>query len=108
YGDRVILSKLSLTLSNDDRIGLLGANGNGKSTFAKLLGGRLAPMSGELRKSSKLEAGFFAQHQVDELDEKDTPFSAVQRLMTDAPESRIRARVAQIGFPSAKSDTKVA
>ena len=108
YGDRVILSKLSLSLSNDDRIGLLGANGNGKSTFAKLLGGRLEPMSGELRKSSKLEAGFFAQHQVDDLDERDTPFSAVQRLMTDAPEARIRARVAQIGFPNVKADTKVA
>jgi ATP-binding cassette, subfamily F, member 3 len=108
YGERVILSKLSLSLSNDDRIGLLGSNGNGKSTFAKLLGGRLEPMSGELRKSSKLEAGFFAQHQVDDLDMNDTPFLAVQRLMTDAPESRIRARVAQIGFPSSKSDTKVA
>jgi len=108
YGDRVILSKLSLSLSNDDRIGLLGSNGNGKSTFAKLLGGRLEPMSGELRKSSKLEAGFFAQHQVDDLDMNDTPFVAVQRLMTEAPESKIRARVAQIGFPSSKSDTKVA
>ncbi len=108
YGDRVVLSKLSLSLSNDDRIGLLGANGNGKSTFAKLLGGRLAPMSGELRKSSKLEAGFFAQHQVDDLDERDTPYSAVQRLMTDAPEAKIRARVAQIGFPNVKADTKVA
>ena len=108
YGDRVILSKLSLSLSNDDRIGLLGSHGNGKSTFAKLLGGRLEPMSGELRKSSKLEAGFFAQHQVDDLDMNDTPFLAVQRLMTEAPESKIRARVAQIGFPSSKSDTKVA
>jgi ATP-binding cassette subfamily F protein 3 len=108
YGDRVILSKLSLSLSNDDRIGLLGSNGNGKSTFAKLLGGRLEPMSGELRKSSKLEAGFFAQHQVDDLDMNDTPFLAVQRLMTESPESKIRARVAQIGFPSSKSDTKVA
>jgi ATP-binding cassette subfamily F protein 3 len=108
YGDRVILSRLSLSLSNDDRIGLLGSNGNGKSTFAKLLGGRLEPMSGELRKSSKLEAGFFAQHQVDDLDMNDTPYLAVQRLMTEAPESKIRARVAQIGFPSSKSDTKVA
>ncbi len=108
YGERVILSKLSLSLSNDDRIGLLGSNGNGKSTFAKLLGGRLEPMSGELRKSSKLEAGFFAQHQVDDLDEKDTPYLAIQRLMNDAPEARIRARAAQIGFPNVKADTKVA
>ena len=108
YGERVVLSKLSLTLSNDDRIGLLGSNGNGKSTFAKLLGGRLEPLAGQLRKSSKLEAGFFAQHQVDDLNLEDTPYLAVQRLMTDAPEARVRARAAQIGFPNVKADTKVA
>jgi ATP-binding cassette subfamily F protein 3 len=108
YGERVVLSKLSLTLSNDDRIGLLGSNGNGKSTFAKLLGGRLEPLAGQLRKSSKLEAGFFAQHQVDDLNLDDTPYLAVQRLMTDAPEAKIRARAAQIGFPNVKADTKVA
>ncbi|WP_374544626.1 ABC-F family ATP-binding cassette domain-containing protein [Rhodoblastus sp.] len=107
YGERAVLSKLSLSLSNDDRIGLLGSNGNGKSTFAKLLGGRLEPMAGVLRKSNKLEAGFFAQHQVDDLNLDDTPYLAVQRLMPDAPESRVRARAAQIGFPNVKADTKV-
>ncbi len=108
YGDRVVLSKLSLSLSNDDRIGLLGSNGNGKSTFAKLLGGRLEPMSGVLKKSTKLESGFFAQHQVDDLNEQDTPYLAIQRLMLDAPEAKIRARAAQIGFPNVKADTRVA
>ncbi|WP_298352214.1 ABC-F family ATP-binding cassette domain-containing protein [Rhodoblastus sp.] len=108
YGERVVLSGLSLSLSNDDRIGLLGANGNGKSTFAKLLGGRLSPLSGTLNKSAKLEAGFFAQHQVDDLNLDDTPFLAVQRLMPDSPDSKIRARAAQIGFPNVKADTKVA
>jgi ATP-binding cassette subfamily F protein 3 len=108
YGERVVLSRLNLTLANDDRIGLLGANGNGKSTFAKLLGGRLEPMSGNLSKSSKLESGFFAQHQVDDLNLDDTPYLAVQRLMPDAPESKVRARAAQIGFPNVKADTKVA
>jgi len=108
YGERVVLSKLSLTLSNDDRIGLLGSNGNGKSTFAKLLGGRLEPLSGVLKKSTKLEAGFFAQHQVDDLNEQDTPYLAIQRLMLDAPEPKIRARAAQIGFPNVKADTRVA
>ncbi|MFM2445443.1 MAG: hypothetical protein RJB09_2629, partial [Pseudomonadota bacterium] len=68
YDERVILSRLSLNISNDDRIGLLGSNGNGKSTFAKLLGGRLKTMSGSLRRSSKMEVGFFAQHQIDDLD----------------------------------------
>jgi ATP-binding cassette subfamily F protein 3 len=108
YGERAVLSKLSLSLSNDDRIGLLGSNGNGKSTFAKLLGGRLEPMSGVLKKSTKLEAGFFAQHQVDDLNEQDTPYLAIQRLMPDAPEAKIRSRAAQIGFPNVKADTRVA
>jgi len=108
YDDRAILSKLNLTLADDDRIGLLGANGNGKSTFAKLLGGRLPALSGVMKRSSKLEAGFFAQHQVDDLNEQDTPYLAVQRLMTDAPEARVRARAAQLGFPGTKGDTKVA
>jgi ATP-binding cassette subfamily F protein 3 len=108
YGERIVLSKLSLNLANDDRIGLLGSNGNGKSTFAKLLGGRLEPMSGVLRKSTKLEAGFFAQHQVDDLNLDDTPYRAVQRLMPEAPEAKVRARAAQIGFPNVKADTRVA
>ncbi len=108
YGERTVLSGLSLSLSNDDRVGLLGANGNGKSTFAKLLGGRLAPLSGILNKSAKLEAGFFAQHQVEDLNLDDTPFLAVQRLTPDAPEAKVRARAAQIGFPNVKADTKVA
>ena len=108
YGDHVVLRGLNLTISDDDRIGLLGANGNGKSTLAKLLGGRLAPLSGQLTRAPRLETGFFAQHQVDDLDETDTPYRAVARLMTDAPEARVRAKAAQFGFPGVKSDTPVA
>ncbi len=67
-----------------------------------------SPLSGQLRKSAKLEAGFFAQHQVEDLNLDDTPFLAVQRLTPEAPESKIRARAAQIGFPNVKADTKVA
>ncbi len=107
YGERVVLSRLSLSLSNDDRIGLLGANGNGKSTFAKLLGGRLAPLSGKAIRAAKLEAGFFAQHQVDDLDLNDTPYSVFARLMPDAPEARVRASAARCGFSGARADTKV-
>jgi ATP-binding cassette subfamily F protein 3 len=73
YGERKVLSKLNLTLLPDDRIALLGSNGNGKSTFCKLIGGRLPPLSGEMRKSSKLETAYFAQHQLDELRLDDTP-----------------------------------
>ncbi len=107
YDERVVLSRLNLSLSNDDRIGLLGANGNGKSTFAKLLAGRLQPMGGEIVRATKLEVGFFAQHQVDDLDLTDTPYRAVARLMPDAPESRVRARAAQMGFSGERADTRV-
>ncbi|MGB8278907.1 MAG: ABC-F family ATP-binding cassette domain-containing protein [Methylovirgula sp.] len=108
YDERPVLQHLSLSISDDDRIGLLGANGNGKSTFAKLVAGRLAPMSGDLRRSSKLNVGFFAQHQVDDLDITATPFQCVASLMPAAPEAKIRARCAQMGFPNIKADTKVA
>jgi ATP-binding cassette subfamily F protein 3 len=108
YGDRVVLSRLDLTLSNDDRIGLLGANGNGKSTFAKLIGGRLAPMAGRMTRANKLEVGFFAQHQVDDLDVQGTPYSHVAERMRGAPEAKIRARAASIGFSGARADTKIA
>jgi ATP-binding cassette subfamily F protein 3 len=107
YDERVILSRLSLNISNDDRIGLLGSNGNGKSTFAKLVGGRLKTMSGSLRRSSKLEVGFFAQHQIDDLDPNGTPYSHVAPLMIDGTEAKIRSRVAQMGFPNVKADTRV-
>jgi ATP-binding cassette subfamily F protein 3 len=108
YAGRVVLSRLDLTLSNDDRIGLLGANGNGKSTFAKLLGGRLALMSGALTRASKLEVGFFAQHQVDELEPDGTPYSHVAQRMRGAPEARIRGRAALIGFSGVRADTRIA
>ena len=108
YGERIVLSKLDLTLADDDRVGLLGANGNGKSTFAKLLAGRLAPASGKMTRAAKLEVGFFAQHQVDELDVETTPYGAVAERMRGAPEAKIRARAALIGFPGDRADTRVA
>ena len=107
YAGRVVLSRLDLSLSNDDRIGLLGANGNGKSTFAKLLGGRLAPMSGAITRASKLEVGFFAQHQIDELEPDGTPYSHVAERMRGAPEPRIRGRTALIGFSGVRADTRI-
>jgi ATP-binding cassette subfamily F protein 3 len=108
YGERIVLSRLSLSLSNDDRIGLLGSNGNGKSTFAKLLAGRLEAKSGQMVRAPKLEAGFFAQHQIDDLNENDTPYSVFAALMPDAPEARIRARAARTGFSGARADTRIA
>jgi ATP-binding cassette subfamily F protein 3 len=107
YGDRVVLSRLDLTLSNDDRIGLLGANGNGKSTFARLIGGRLPPMAGRMARASKLEVGFFAQHQIGDLEPGGTPYSHVAARMRGQPESKIRGRTAVIGFSGARADTRV-
>jgi len=108
YDGKPVLQRLSLTISDDDRIGLLGANGNGKSTFAKLVAGRLAALSGQVLRSSKLDVGFFAQHQVDDLNLTATPYQCVAALMPEAPESKVRARAARMGFPNVKADTKIA
>jgi len=108
YDEKPVLSKLSLSIAEDDRIGLLGSNGNGKSTFAKLVGGRLQAMGGAFRASSKMKVAYFAQHQLDELKEGGTPFSHIRELMPDAPEAKVRSRAAQMGFPGQKADTPVA
>ncbi len=107
YGERKVLRKLSLSISNDDRIGLLGANGNGKSTFVKLLAGRLPPMQGSAVSSSKLKVAYFAQHQLDELPIDESPVQLVRRRMPGEAEAKVRSRAAQLGFPFAKADTPV-
>ena len=108
YGGRPVLSRLDLTLSDDDRVGLLGANGNGKSTFAKLIAGRLAPLAGRMIRAPKLRVGYFAQHQIDELAEDGSPYSHVAERMPGAGEAKIRARAAALGFSGARADTRVA
>ncbi len=108
YDGRAVLSRLSLTLQADDRIGLIGPNGNGKSTFAKLMGGRLDLMSGKMIRAAKLETGFFAQHQVDELEPGGSAYTHVAAKMRGEAESKIRGRVARIGFSSGRADTPVA
>jgi len=108
YDGRPVLSRLSLSLQADDRIGLIGANGNGKSTFAKLMGGRLALLSGKMVRAPKLEAGFFAQHQVDDLEPSGSAYTHVAARMRGEPEAKIRGRVARIGFSAARANTGVA
>jgi ATP-binding cassette subfamily F protein 3 len=107
YDDRLVLDRLNLTLLPDDRIALLGSNGNGKSTFAKLLSGRLAPMKGRVVHSPKLKTAYFAQHQLDELNPAESPLQHVAALIPDAPQAKRRARVAQLGFPGARAETPV-
>jgi ATP-binding cassette subfamily F protein 3 len=98
YGGRPVLKGLDLRIDQDDRIALLGANGQGKSTLSKLLADRLAPMAGRKIASSKLRVGYFAQHQVDELHPDETPIQHVQRLRPDEPPGKIRARLAAGGI----------
>jgi ATP-binding cassette, subfamily F, member 3 len=93
-----VLRRLGLRLDPDDRIALLGANGNGKSTLAKLIGGRLAPMSGHAIRAPRLTCGFFAQHQIEELMPESTPFDHLALLMPDAPTQTVRARLARFGL----------
>jgi ATP-binding cassette subfamily F protein 3 len=102
-----VLSNLTLRIDNDDRIALLGANGNGKSTLVKLLAGRLAPMHGNVTRASTLRIGYFAQHQLDELNPEASPYDHVRDLMPDAPEAKVRARVGSIGFSGLAANNAV-
>ncbi len=102
-----ILSGLNLRIDNDDRIALLGANGNGKSTFVKLIADRLKPMQGSITRAATLKIGYFAQHQVEEFNPQESPYDHVRRLMPDAAEAQVRAKVGAIGFSGAAGDTKV-
>jgi ATP-binding cassette subfamily F protein 3 len=100
-----VLRRLNLRIDDDDRIALLGANGNGKSTLVKLISGRLAPMAGRITRADKLDIAYFAQHQLDELAPDDSAYDHLRRLMPDQPEAKVRARAGAIGFPGAKADT---
>ncbi|MBP0114086.1 ABC-F family ATP-binding cassette domain-containing protein [Bradyrhizobium vignae] len=101
-----VLNRVTLRIDDDDRIALLGANGNGKSTLVKLLAGRLAPFSGKVTRADKLSIAYFAQHQLDELNEDASAYDHVRKLMGDAPEAKVRARAGAIGFSGKAADTK--
>jgi ATP-binding cassette, subfamily F, member 3 len=106
YGDKTVLKNITLRMDPDDRIALLGSNGNGKSTFAKLLCGNLKPMQGQMSHPSRLSIGYFAQHQLDELSEDRTPFEYISELMPDAPVSKRRAKLGAVGFGVHLADSK--
>src|SRR6266702_3973015 len=102
-----VLNRVTLRIDTDDRIALLGSNGNGKSTLVKLLANKLAPFSGHVTRAEKLSVGYFAQHQVDELNLDGSPYDHVRKLMPDAPETRVRGRTGAIGFSGKAGDTLV-
>ncbi len=103
-----ILTGLNLRIDQDDRIALLGQNGNGKSTFAKLLAGKLEPLSGKVYGANRVEAGYFAQHQLDELNPLATPYDHIAKLMPEATEAQKRTRLGTFGFSADKADTRCA
>ena len=107
YGETSVLQRLSLRIDQDDRIGLLGANGNGKSTFARLLAQRLEVMAGEMWQSSKLRVAFVAQHQIDDLEADETPLTHVRRIMPEASDAAVRGLAAKLGFGPQKVETPV-
>jgi len=106
--DQPVLRRLSLRIDPDDRIALLGPNGNGKSTLAKLIAGRLAASTGTVTRATGIEVAYFAQHQLDELIPEQSVYDHVRRLMPDAPEAKVRARAGNIGFSGERADTAVA
>ena len=107
YDGRPVLGRLSLRLDPDDRIALLGANGNGKSTLMKLLAGRLPPLGGDITRSSKLRVGYFAQHQAEELDLDATPLLALSRLRPRDTETVVRAQLGRFGFSQERAQTRI-
>ena len=107
YDGRTILSHLDLRIDPDDRIALLGANGNGKSTFAKLISSRLKAMDGTLTKARRLRIGYFAQHQLDEMSADITPVRHLMNLLPHAREQEVRTKLGAAGFPESKADTAI-
>ncbi len=107
YGGPLVLRGLDLRIDQDDRIALLGRNGEGKSTLSKLLAGKLKPGAGQMTQSSKLRIGYFAQHQVDELFVEETPLQHLQRLRPAEGQPRLRARLAGFGLLADQAETVV-
>jgi ATP-binding cassette subfamily F protein 3 len=107
YDGPPVLKKLNLRLDLDDRIGLLGVNGAGKSTFAKLLAGALEPCAGEMRSDRRMKVGWFHQHQIEALDPVDTPLDIIRTKMPEASESQRRSKLARFGLGFDKAETTV-
>jgi ATP-binding cassette subfamily F protein 3 len=107
YGEVEILRKLNLRLDPDDRIALLGRNGNGKTTLARLLAAQLAPMDGAMAASGKMRVGYFTQYQVEELEPSETPLQHMTVLMKGASQGAVRAQLGRFGFTGNKATTQV-
>jgi ATP-binding cassette subfamily F protein 3 len=102
-----VLRDVTLRIGMNDRIALLGANGNGKSTLVKLLSNKLEALQGEVERSGKLRVGYFAQHQSDEMNLDYTPYQTLRESIANVPEHNLRAMLGKFGFNKAKADTKI-
>ena len=107
YADKPILQRLNFRLDPDDRVALLGRNGNGKTTLARLLAAQLPAMEGEMTASGKMKVGYFTQYQVEELDTSDTPLEHMTRIMKGMTPAAVRAQLGRFGFQGDKALTKV-
>lgn len=108
YGDKTVLRRLNIQIVDNDRIALLGANGNGKSTLAKVVSGRLPLQAGTMRCSGKLKVGYFAQHQAEELPLEQTACEFMSSLLPDKTEAQVRAHLARFGLNREKALTMIA
>ncbi|WP_019015810.1 ABC-F family ATP-binding cassette domain-containing protein [Elioraea tepidiphila] len=108
YGGRPVLREVSLRVDQEDRIALLGRNGNGKSTLAKLLAGRLDLLAGEMFRTPRLTVGFFAQHQEEDLVLDESPVQHMARALPRATPVQVRAQLARFGLDAERAETKVA
>ncbi|MBB3899539.1 ABC-F family ATP-binding cassette domain-containing protein [Roseococcus suduntuyensis] len=107
YGERAVLRGLDMRIDQEDRIALLGANGNGKSTLAKLLAGRLGLMGGDIHRDRRIRVGYFAQHQADELNPDGTPLSHMQEALPRATPAQCRSQLARFGLDADRAETRV-
>ncbi len=107
YNDTPVLQNIDLTIGAEDKIALLGANGNGKSTLAKLLAGLLPTMSGKLTYARKIKVGYFAQHQTEVFDLDKTPYEVAKEKMPEAKEAEVYTHLACFGLQKNKADTKI-
>jgi len=107
YGETPVLKRLNLRLDPDDRIALLGRNGNGKTTLARLLAAQLAPMEGGITASGRIRVGYFTQYQVEELDREETPLQHMTLMMKGASQGAVRAQLGRFGFQGQKATTQV-
>lgn len=107
YGEHVVLKDVTLTIRSGDRVGVLGVNGAGKSTLIKAIAGTLEPMSGTLRRGQGLVIGYFAQHQLEQLDLESTPLEVFKHKAPTVREQELRDWLGRFRFSGDFADTKI-